>query len=243
MSDPIEVFNMEKQQHRRNSLEHKKPIWNTNSVQEVSKQKPVSRFAKTDVRHWQKVIFQPVYTRNGVRHMVPHWSAKIQHAGRRETFPLGTPNKAAAAAEARDIFLALKSEGWDAVIARFKPGTRASDGPVTTVGEFLRAVEGVWSGSPKTLADYARALRGIVAGIFGIDGGQEKYDYRTGGREAWIGRVDEVRLGDVTPAAVQQWKIKFLKRAGSNPAKQRSASTSVNSLLRQAKSLFAPNIM
>jgi hypothetical protein len=38
---------------------------------------------------------------------------KIAHKGRRETFLLGTPNKAAAAARARDIYLSLlaKLEG------------------------------------------------------------------------------------------------------------------------------------
>jgi integrase len=36
--------------------------------------------------------------------------------------------------------------------------------------------------------------------------------------------------------------VNFLKRAGSDPIKKRAASISVNSLLRQAKSLFAPAV-
>ncbi|MBA3543802.1 MAG: tyrosine-type recombinase/integrase [Chthoniobacterales bacterium] len=207
----------------------------------MSKNKVATGYAKTDVRYWQKVIFQPTYTHDGVRHRVPHWSVKIQHGGRRETFALDTPNKAAAAATAREIFLALKAEGWDAVVARFKPSTQASNSPVTTVGNFLEAVKAIWSGHPKTLADYARAFRKIVADIFDIDGDRTKYDHRTGGREAWIARVHQVRLSELTPDKIQRWKVKFLKR--SDPAKQRSASISVNSLMRQAKSLFAPDIV
>ena len=38
---------------------------------------------------------------------------------------------------------------------------------------------------------------------------------------------------------MQKWKLAFLKRAGSNPTKQRRAKTNVNSFLRQAKSLFS----
>jgi hypothetical protein len=37
---------------------------------------------------------------------------KIAHQGRRQTFPLGTPNKAAAATSARDIYLHLLAHGW-----------------------------------------------------------------------------------------------------------------------------------
>jgi hypothetical protein len=38
----------------------------------------------------------------------------MQHEGRRERFPLYTPNKAAAAAKARDIYLFLAANGWEA---------------------------------------------------------------------------------------------------------------------------------
>jgi len=38
---------------------------------------------------------------------------------------------------------------------------------------------------------------------------------------------------------VQKWKIDFLSRADENPAKKRMARISVNSLLRQARSLFS----
>ena len=223
------------------SLEQKSTLRNGKSVQAVSKQKKRS-LAKTDVRYWQQAIFHSVYTRDGIRHFVPEWSVKIQHNGRRESFRLGTPNKTAAADKARQIYLKLQSEGWDAALARFKQG-RTHDSSVTTVGEFLEAVGAIWSGKQKTFADYSRAFRKIVADIFRFDGGTEKYDYRNGGRDAWIARVNAVKVGDVTPARVQRWKVTFLRQAGNSPARQRSASTSVNSLMRQAKSLFSPQIL
>jgi hypothetical protein len=70
--------------------------WNTKSVQEVSKQlyAPTAHHGKTDIRYWQGAVYQPKYTRNGVVHQASEWAIKIQHLGRRETFPLGTANKA-----------------------------------------------------------------------------------------------------------------------------------------------------
>jgi hypothetical protein len=38
-----------------------------------------------------------------------------KHYGRRERFPLYTPNKAAAAAKARDIYLFLAANGWEPI--------------------------------------------------------------------------------------------------------------------------------
>jgi hypothetical protein len=65
-------------------------------------------------------------------------------AGRRERFPLYTLNRAAAAARARDIYLFLVANGWEAALARYrKPKTIVhdpnSEQPVT-VGSFLDAV-------------------------------------------------------------------------------------------------------
>jgi integrase len=52
-----------------------------------------------------------------------------------------------------------------------------------------------------------------------------------------------VRIAAITPAEVQKWKLRFLRRAGTDPIKQRAARVSVNSLMRQAKSLFAPAVL
>ena len=229
------------------SLELNNSGWNSQSVQEVSKQKvargSTGRHAKTDMRYWDKAIFQPTYTRDGETRIVGEWAAKIQHLGRRETFSLGSVNKAAAASRAKDIYLSLQSAGWDATLAKFKPKADGASRSVATVGEFLAEVKAKASGRPKTVEGYCRALRTIVADIFGIDGGKAKYDYRTGGRDKWLARVEAVKLVDVAPELVQKWKLRFLRRAGSDPLKQRAARISVNSMMRQAKSLFAPAVL
>ena len=57
----------------------------------------------------------------GKRFRLEEWAARIQWRGRRELFNLRTPNKAAAAAKARDIYAMLVGAGWDATLAKFKP--------------------------------------------------------------------------------------------------------------------------
>jgi hypothetical protein len=44
---------------------------------------------------------------------------KVAHEGRRSSFSLGTPNKAAAA-RAGEIYLFLAANGWEAALARYK---------------------------------------------------------------------------------------------------------------------------
>ena len=53
---------------------------------------------------WLKRLFKNTCRRNGQRMKVEGWSVKIQQRGRRHTFSLGTPDKEAAAVEARAIY-------------------------------------------------------------------------------------------------------------------------------------------
>jgi integrase len=230
--------------HRQHSSEQENARLNGRSVQEVSKQSVSNgRHSKTDLRYWERAIFQPTYTRDDEVRKVSEWAAKIQHLGRRETFPLGSANKAAAAGKAKEIYLSLRAAGWDATIARFKPKVGIAAKTVTTIGEFVEELKAKASGRPKTIESYCQALRTIVADICGIDGGKSKYDYRKGGRDSWLRKVHAVRIAAITPAEVQKWKLRFLRRASTDPIKQRAARVSVNSLMRRAKSLFSPAIL
>jgi len=47
----------------------------------------------------------------------------------------------------------------------------------------------------------------------------------------------------VTPDQLNKWKIAFVKKAGGNPVKQRRARITCNSIMRQAKSLFSPDLL
>jgi hypothetical protein len=114
---------------------------------------------------------------------------------------------------------------------------------VSTVGDFLTELRGHWSGSPKTFEDYCRSFRHILAHVFDVNGGPKRFDYRKGGRAAWVAKIDRIRLADVTPDKVNKWRIAFVKRAGENPVKQRRARITCNSIMRQAKSLFSADLL
>jgi hypothetical protein len=97
-------------------------------------------------------------------------------------------------------------------------------------------------GKPKTFRLYTTYLRRIVSEIFGIDGGKARWDYRAGGRDAWVKKVNAVRLAAITPAKLQKWRVAFIKRA-SHPGARASATRTANSYLRCARSLFSPKIV
>ena len=168
---------------------------------------------------------------------------KVAHEGRRETFPLGTPNKAAAAGRARDIYLSLVAAGWEPTLARFKKpkaaAPTANDERQCTVGELLDAVAEAAT-NRSTVEGYAKKFRQIVSEIFGLSDGDRKHDYQKGGLQEWLTKVHSVHLSDVSPSRVQQWKRSFLAKAGSDPVAMRKLRISVNSMLRQARSLFSP---
>ena len=207
------------------------------SGQEVAKH----GFGKTDVRYWHNAIFKPTYRRDEQRLRVEDWAARIQWRGRRELFNLKTSNKAAAAVKAKDIYTTLVGAGWDAAAEKFKPEMQRK--AVSTVGDFLNELRGHWSGRAKTFGDYCRSFRTILSQIFQIKGGREKFDYVNGGRAAWVAKIDRIKLADLTPDKVNKWRIAFVKKAGANPVKQRRARITCNSIMRQAKSLFSPDLL
>jgi hypothetical protein len=198
-------------------------------------------FPKTDVRYWQRTIFQRTYRKAGQKCQVQYYSARVQLNGRREFFALERQglNRACAAEGAREIYLFLLANGREATLAKYKPLPSSTGKPIATVGDLVREVKAASTGRGRTLEDYLRSFRRITADIFEIEGGTAKYDYRSGGRRNWLERIDRLKLEEITPSLVQKWKVDFLCRAGANPAKQRAARISVNSLLRQARSLFS----
>src|SRR6516165_124795 len=135
----------------------------------------VSR-SKTDVKFWQGRIFKPVYTRaDGAKVQAANYAAQIAFRSRRIRWSLETPNKEAAAVRAKEIYLFLVANGWEAALERYRPRAIPRTRPsLLTVGEFLSAVEATGQLSAVTFADYRQAFRQIVAQIAGIPGSSKK---------------------------------------------------------------------
>jgi len=222
---------------------HNSPGMNRKSVQAAPL---LGHFSKSDVRYWQRTVFRQSYTRKGRSFLTKSWAMKVAHEGRRETFPLGTSNKAAAAARARDIYLFLAANGWDAAVARYKKTKRivgeCNAERVVTVGEYLDAAFTV-STNRSTIEGYAIAFRKIVADLFGLSNDPAKFDYQSGGRNEWLAKVHGIELGKVTPAKIQEWKQSFLGTSGDDPLALRKARISVNTFLRRSRSLFSPRLL
>jgi integrase len=203
---------------------------------EKSKTKASTRGSKTHLNYWESAIFQ--------RREGGNFWAQLQHGGgRQRKFSLGTPIRSAAAARAREFYLTLVHKGWDAALAELKPESVPASSDASTIGDFLDELKAKADLKPKTLEGYAIALRKIVADAFKIKGDKpgDKYDYRNGGHQRWLERVHAIKLSALTPDVVQQWKRAFLSRAADDPIRARAAKISVNSFLRRAKSLFAPD--
>lgn len=185
------------------------------------------------------------------------YGVQIAYRGKRHRFPLETANAEAAAEKARSIYLSLVANGWDGALAQFKPQAVQQFKPAT-LGAWVEAVKATAELRPTTFTTYTQCLRQIAAEIEDIgdqpaldENGNPKrdrkrrpvllsrFDYRAGGREAWIAKVDALPISVLSAAAVQRWKLEYIGRAGNAPDARRRAENSAASLIRCARSLFS----
>ena len=189
---------------------------------------------KTDLAYWRRRLFKPPNS--------PNWFVEIRARGQRHKLSLETPNKENAAARARDIYQLARAVGWDAVQAKYRPA-QAEAKTDLTIGQYIALAESVASVQKMTWTGYVSAFRKIISDLFGLDPGKEKFDPHNGGNQKWVQQVNKVKLAKLTPQKIQQWKRSFLSNAAPDPISQRSAKTSVNTYLRQARSLFSQPII
>lgn len=203
-------------------------------------------YPKTHANYWKSRLEHRTYTRDGKTFEVAEWSVRIHFKGIRKSFDLETANKEEAAAKARDVYLSILAKGWSATVNELSPQPLP---PVevsshsATIGEFLAEVERTANLKPRTFRQYAQGLRQLTADIAGVKSDASRYDYRKGGLTAWRQQVDATPLSAITPAAIADWKIVRLQRAGSDPRRKLEVNRSFNSWLRNTKSLFSEAII
>lgn len=194
-------------------------------------------FAKTDVRYWSTKLVQRTNT---------EWHARIRFGGRQNWWPLKTANRDQAAMKARDLWLSLQAQGFEATEASFKPWTIVP--PVAaskqlTIGEFMKAVSAVAVVRPTTLTTYGRKLRFLVSQIIKVKGTRSKHDYVHGGAAKWRANIDATPLAALTPEKILQWRTGYISRHDDQPLKRGSAQQTAASIIRSAKALFSPKII
>jgi integrase len=193
--------------------------------------------SKGDSRYWQEDgrLFK--------NHGAAEYSCRFTTLSRREHFHLGSQNKKTAAAKAAEIYNHIQANGWESAIKRYKPKvTVESAAARVTLGELIEAAVKVSSARRQTLDCYAKALRLIVSEIRGISS-EGKFDAYKGGMKQWRVKVEEVTLDTITPAEILSWKNERLRAVESDPIAKRRAVVTVNSLMRNAKSLFGKKLL
>ena len=194
--------------------------------------------SKTDSRYWLKGNRLFKWQKS------PTYSFLIRHKGHRHSFPLGIPNKEAAARLAAGICNDLFTLGWDATLTKHKPNLAketASD-RVANIGEWIDAAHRVSSVNASTFISYARALRKIAGDLLVVKRTKKRFGPRKGGAAGYRAAIDSASLDILTLSGLQQWRLEYVKRA-KTPAEESSRMTSCNSTIRQARSLFAAKIV
>ena len=191
-------------------------------------------FGKTDVRYWAERVFR----RKRAGSEDTQWTVQIQYLDRREQFALGTPNKAVAAAKARDIYVSLHGRGWEETMALYKPKPEEPKPDKSTVGDVIREVAASANYRVTTFAVYCGALRRIAADIAKIKGNPTRFAPNGTGNKEWRESVDATPLELLTADAIQQWKLDYLKQHKDSPADEHRAVNTLNAHVRNARSLF-----
>jgi integrase len=191
---------------------------------------------KNDSRYWLPRVFRPVNARGAAS---PHYSMKVQFRGRRMAFTLSTGNKDAAAKRAAAIYGELVAHGIEATLAR-RRAHRPEGEDVATIGEYLSAAQSVMAVRPVSFAAYAANLRRIAGDILNLRAIQRT---KTRQKRATRQAIENAPVSILTAEAVQAWRLAFVARAGVNGTKARSARISSNSMIRLARSLFAPKVL
>src|SRR5262245_2148644 len=103
------------------------------SGQASGQAKPSSKFSAA---FWVTRIYRPTYTRQGMRHEISEWYARIQHGRRREQIGLQTNDRQEGARKAARLYQLVRTQGWASVLAEFRPDVEtAAARDLQTVGD------------------------------------------------------------------------------------------------------------
>jgi integrase len=193
-------------------------------------------FSKGDARYWGGAgrLFKD--------HGVADYSCRFTVRGQRAQICLDTSNQKEAAKRAAALYQLVSREGWEAGFALYRSQETPSPPAAVSVGMLIEAATKVSSARSQTLEGYAKAFRLIVAEISKISSAG-KFDAYQGGMQNWRAKVDAVAMDTITPAEILAWKNKRLRSAEADPLAKRRAIVTVNSLMRNAKSLFGKKLL
>lgn len=200
--------------------------------------------SKLTPAYWQHRVFRPTYSVGRQRRLAGEFYAQIQHAGRREKVAMGASQREKAARRAAKLYAAIRVKGWETALLEFQPDREAVQTADTlTVGAFLEAARPLLeelNTRTRTIANYAYALRKVATEATGNTAASKaRFDPV---HCPWRKDADRILLAKLTPAKVEAWKADFVARVPGAADKQH-ARRSVNSYLRNARSLFSKKLL
>ncbi len=193
---------------------------------------------KNSANYWTGRIFK---AKNDRGEESPNYCMRIAFKGRRMAFGLGTSNQGAAAARAANIYNDLLTLGIEGTLAKHRAPLDKPEA-VATVGEWITAAAGVAEASKASFNSYCVCLRKIAGDILAMKKSAKRFGPKKGGAADYRASVDSASLEIFTLSAIQKWRLDYVARA-KNPAQERSKKTTCNSMIRMARSLFAPKIV
>ena len=195
----------------------------------TSKPAKAAKFAKGSVNYWKGKLFKnPGATT---------YSCRMSRAGRREYFSLNTSNGDAAASKAKQIHDHLIKHGMDATRAKFMPKAEAV-GDVSTVGDWIKAVNTHCLIRSSTFQNYVSALCQIAGEIGSLPKNERRFNYKGGGTQEWREAVNKLPLSLLNFSNVNAWQVAYRGSKPQDALSQRRAKNSARAIVRNAKSLF-----
>jgi integrase len=194
-----------------------------------------ARFAKGSVSYWLQK--GKLFKNAGA----VTYSCRLSRAGQREYFGLNTSNRASAASKAAKIYDYLMEHGMEAARAEFMPKAEAQ-ADVSTVGDWIKAVEAHCTLFPNTQQNYVSAVRKLAGDIGTLPRNKSRFSYKDGGTKEWREAVDKLPLSLLDSAQVNAWQVSYRKSKAANPEAQKRALNSARATVRNAKALFGVKI-
>jgi hypothetical protein len=130
---------------------------------------------KMHARYWEKRLVHPNGTK--VNGSLTDWYIRLNYQGKQSWVNMQTPNRALASQKAKEAYFLVRSQGWDALWAKYgirkgkekkSVSKEKSDVMDLTIGEFVRHIMEKCSLSSETLNAYINALGKIAADIFNV---------------------------------------------------------------------------
>ncbi|MEM9159456.1 MAG: tyrosine-type recombinase/integrase [Verrucomicrobiota bacterium] len=145
--------------------------------------------------------------------------------------------KDVAAEKARDIYVSLVANGWEETLTKFRPDHFRKP-ESSTLGDYIEAVLQLSTANQRTIANYVMKTRTIVGEMIGARKTKAVANPKGDAFKQWREKVDSTLLVEITGPRLQKWKRRRMD-AASDPVSKATSIRTLNSNLRNAKSLFS----